>query len=253
MAALTARDLRGTLETLQSIADACADVASFARAGVGMLPALAASELTTLSICDLDTAHRSVVSEPSGAISSREIEVFDRHFFAHPLVRHHGRNAAARTRQIADLVPRHAFRETALYNDYYRAIGVDEAVAVPLYVDGRYLVSFVLQRKGRPFADTELACLELARPILASLYRLAAALDDARPASASAGGAPQTPTAALTPREREVLGWVAAGKTNADIADILDASPRTVAKHLEHIYEKLGVETRTAAAMRYRG
>ena len=54
----------------------------------------------------------------------------------------------------------------------------------------------------------------------------------------------------MTSREREVLGWVTAGKTNAQIATILGASPRTVAKHLERIYEKLGVESRTAAAMR---
>lgn len=54
--------------------------------------------------------------------------------------------------------------------------------------------------------------------------------------------------AALTPRETEVLSWLAKGKTNRDIADILGMSPRTVNKHLEHIFEKLGVETRTAAA-----
>jgi len=52
----------------------------------------------------------------------------------------------------------------------------------------------------------------------------------------------------LTPRELEVLLWVSRGKTNRDIGDILGLSPRTVNKHLEHIYEKLGVETRTAAA-----
>jgi DNA-binding CsgD family transcriptional regulator len=52
----------------------------------------------------------------------------------------------------------------------------------------------------------------------------------------------------LTQREREVLEWLAKGKTNRDIADILGLSPRTVDKHLEHIYIKLGVETRTAAA-----
>jgi len=54
--------------------------------------------------------------------------------------------------------------------------------------------------------------------------------------------------AALTPRETEVLGWLAKGKTNRDIADILGMSHRTVNKHLEHIFEKLGVETRAAAA-----
>jgi DNA-binding CsgD family transcriptional regulator len=52
----------------------------------------------------------------------------------------------------------------------------------------------------------------------------------------------------LTPREIEVLAWVAKGKTNRDIADILGMSPRTVNKHLEHIFVKLGVETRSAAA-----
>lgn len=55
-------------------------------------------------------------------------------------------------------------------------------------------------------------------------------------------------TAALTPREAEVLSWIAKGKTNRDIGDILGISARTVNKHLEHIFEKLGVETRAAAA-----
>ena len=54
-------------------------------------------------------------------------------------------------------------------------------------------------------------------------------------------------TAALTPRETEVLSWVAKGKTNRDVGDILGLSPRTVNKHLEHVFEKLGVETRAAA------
>ena len=55
-------------------------------------------------------------------------------------------------------------------------------------------------------------------------------------------------TAALTPRETEVLSWIAKGKTNRDVAEILGMSPRTVNKHLEHVFEKLGVETRAAAA-----
>src|SRR5438270_263754 len=57
----------------------------------------------------------------------------------------------------------------------------------------------------------------------------------------------------ITPREREVLTWVGAGKSDRQIADILGMSMRTVQKHLEHIYEKLGVETRTAAVMRALG
>ncbi len=52
----------------------------------------------------------------------------------------------------------------------------------------------------------------------------------------------------LTLREAEVLLWVSYGKSNIDISDVLKISPRTVQKHLERIYEKLGVETRSAAA-----
>jgi DNA-binding NarL/FixJ family response regulator len=54
----------------------------------------------------------------------------------------------------------------------------------------------------------------------------------------------------LTDREWEVLVWVARGKTNADIARLLHVAPSTIRKHLEHVFEKLGVHTRTAAVAR---
>jgi DNA-binding response OmpR family regulator/DNA-binding CsgD family transcriptional regulator len=52
----------------------------------------------------------------------------------------------------------------------------------------------------------------------------------------------------LTSREAEVLLWISRGKPNRDIGDILNISPRTVNKHLEQIFVKLGVENRAAAA-----
>jgi DNA-binding CsgD family transcriptional regulator len=54
----------------------------------------------------------------------------------------------------------------------------------------------------------------------------------------------------LTPRERQILAWVARGKTNPEIAQTLWIAPTTVRRHLENIYAKLGVHTRTAAATR---
>ena len=57
----------------------------------------------------------------------------------------------------------------------------------------------------------------------------------------------------LTPREAEVLLWLSYGKTNRDIADVLSLSIRTVNKHIENMFNKMGVENRTsAAAMAYR-
>ena len=55
-----------------------------------------------------------------------------------------------------------------------------------------------------------------------------------------------SPPSGLTPREAEIANWVVAGKTNAEIGSILDISERTVQKHLEHVFEKLGVPNRAA-------
>ena len=54
----------------------------------------------------------------------------------------------------------------------------------------------------------------------------------------------------LTPREAEVLAWVAQGKTNRETGVILEMSTRTVQKHLERVFDKLGVESRTGAILR---
>lgn len=55
----------------------------------------------------------------------------------------------------------------------------------------------------------------------------------------------------VTARETEVLSWVARGKTDGEIADLLRISRRTVQKHLQNAFQKLGVETRTAAMAKY--
>jgi DNA-binding CsgD family transcriptional regulator len=54
----------------------------------------------------------------------------------------------------------------------------------------------------------------------------------------------------LTPREAEVLLWTAQGKSNGDIATILGMSEKTVKQHLGVVFQKLGVESRTAASVR---
>jgi len=243
---LSHEQMRGALDSLHAIGEGCVRADDFARRGVECLPRLVASELTTLSVCNLDDGHRSVVSDTPGAISAREIAAFDRYFRDHPLVRSHARNPGAVTKRIADLVPESEFHESGLYNDYYRAIRIDHAMAVPIHVDRRLLVSFVFNRRGpRGFSDAERDSLELIRPHLGHLYRLCAALGRAGWAPAQAWQ--------LTPREQDVLRWLSAGKTDRDIGAILSISPRTVHKHLQRIYEKLGVETRTAAVARAHG
>jgi len=171
---LSGIEMRAALDTLHAIGKGCADGSDFARRGVHCLPRLISSELTTLSVCDLDSGHRSVVCDQPGAISRRELEVFDCHFFDHPLVREHGRNPAAVTRRIQDLLPDSAFQRTSLYNDYYRAIRIDHVMAVPIHVDRHVLVSFVVNRSKRGFSDRDRERVEVIRPHLGHLYRLSA-------------------------------------------------------------------------------
>lgn len=214
------------------MSEAALDKVSFAKLGVERLPALVASEFTTLSICHLASGKREVFGLPAGALSAQDRAAFDRHFHEHPLVRFHAYQGGRVPQRITDSVPFEQFRRTALYNDYYRRIRIDHAIALPIYVRDGLLVSFVLNRTRRDFTERERALLEVLRPHLAKIYQRINTVGQ------------------LTARETEVLRWVAAGKSNAQIGAILRISARTVQKHLQNIYDKLGVESRTAAAMR---
>lgn len=78
--------------------------------------------------------------------------------------------------------------------------------------------------------------------------RLKRAASQARPAPVFT--AQRLESLGLTPREAEVLFWLAQGKANGDIATILELSMPTVKTHLAHIFDKLGVENRTSAVVR---
>ena len=74
---------------------------------------------------------------------------------------------------------------------------------------------------------------------------------DRRPAHPRGAQTPDRRPPLLTPREQEVIALVADGLRNSEIAERLWVSPATVRKHLENIYDKLGVHTRTAAVARF--
>lgn len=142
--------------------------------------------------------------------------------------------------------------------DYARTLQVlarmeAQAQDGPSFANALMQVSVVLKRRCLDFDERDRERLDLLCPHLAFLYRHAC-----QAAAAPQGDTPllrvpmplDIPVPGLTPRESEVMHWLACAKTDAEIAALLSISPRTVQKHLEHIYVKLGVETRTAAVMR---
>ena len=132
-----------------------------------------------------------------------------------------------------------------LLNEYFAATGKFAPVRLLAWIDE----AIAAKSEGRP--PGQLLCTSGAKRLLASFHdqtgdeEWLVVLREENDASA----VESLMTAfRLTLREAEVLYWVTLGKTSKDIGDILGSSPRTVNKHLEHIFEKLGVETRTAAA-----
>jgi DNA-binding NarL/FixJ family response regulator len=113
------------------------------------------------------------------------------------------------------------------------------------------VLAVALSRRRRDYTDLERNVAEQARPFLIQAYRNAIAYDllraDAARLTSSALIEPLL-AARLTNREAEVLSSVALGRSNQHIAALLGISPRTVGKHLEHSYRKLGVTDRWAAA-----
>ena len=250
---LTRSDYARALQLLAQVEPQTGDEGSFARAVVLALHDYLGAELTTLSVCNLVTRHRGVGSLPDVRPRADEIACFDRHFFEHPLVRHHGFEGCMVTRRVSDLLSGHDLQRSALYGDYCQRLGLEYTIALPLVSEHRTLVSVVLNRRGLDFDQRDRERLDLLRPHLAFLYgqarrAIATPLGDPPPLAPPMPPDPTPP--GLTLREAEVMHWLARGKTDAEIAALLSISPSTVQKHLEHVYVKLGVETRTAAVMR---
>jgi DNA-binding CsgD family transcriptional regulator len=146
-----------------------------------------------------------------------------------------------RALRISDFASARQLHRLDYYDQALKPIGVEHQirfwVAAPHGIARYYYVS--RRKENSDFTDRDRDMLQLLRPFLVALHER---FDSTAPESAGADG--------LTNRETEILGWVARGKTNQEIAALLIVSPHTVRKHLEHVYEKLRVNSRTAAVAR---
>jgi DNA-binding CsgD family transcriptional regulator len=144
----------------------------------------------------------------------------------------------------SDLVERATYRRTGLWNDVERRVDAEDSLCLWLEVPGdpvlRRFLFGTTRRDG--LSDRDVRVLELLTPHLMRLYARAARRGEVVPG-----------LELLTPREREVIRLVAAGRTNRETARSLWISPHTVRRHLEHIFEKLEVTTRTAAVAKVLG
>ena len=155
-----------------------------------------------------------------------------------------------RTLAISDFLSDREFRRRGLYAEVCKPLGVRAVMKVFLPTGAATGASLVFDTSRSKFAESDRLTLQRLVPHLAQLRRNALARRT-YPALIDSTAAARMRLRRLTPRERVVLARAAAGETNTAIAAALFISPGTVRKHLEHIYDKLEVRTRTAAAAIY--
>ena len=168
-----------------------------------------------------------------------------------PMMRYRASTLDSRAIKLSDFLSTRALHRSVLYDRWLRPGGVEHEIEVQVSANLSQEQAFVFRRgPGRDFSERDRTVLDLLRPHLARLHELNTLRKRLRQLAAPA---PADGEADLTPREREVLDLVATGKTNVEVAAVLFIAPTTVRKHLENVYEKLGVRTRTAAVARFRG
>jgi DNA-binding CsgD family transcriptional regulator len=296
---------------------------------------------------NIPESRMSWITEPVNALPGPILrEMFSRHLREHPLIAHSSSsNTAIR---ISDFLSRQQFHRLALYNEYYRPLGVEYQLGTSISISAHHILGVGLDRDCPDFSENERLCLDLLRPHLIQSYRNLQILklmkravegnekklivvnrtgqvqlmnDDvwrifanyfdmprfhrslpdvlhnwikyerSRLCRESDVSSPSVPlviskggrkitihflwggkdseqdmiileedpadiasasidSSKLTRRETEILAWLSQGKTNAEIGLALSISPRTVKKHLEHIYSKLRVHRRSGAVAR---
>ena len=173
------------------------------------------------------------------------LAAFERNMSDHPFARHATRHGAGRALILSDFLTLTQLRQTRLYREALRPAKMGRLLSIG-YSSGPGLVTISLARpETEPdFTERDRTVLEVLQPhfTLAHTNIESESLGRAnRPRSLKASG--------LTPREIEVALWLVQGKTNPEIALILDTPSRTIEKHVERILHKLRVGNRALAAV----
>jgi DNA-binding CsgD family transcriptional regulator len=207
------RDLRRALDFLRECY-AFRDVDGFLAHLIAAIPSLVPSDFTSYTAF---TPRKLVtrVSRPSEPVSLETDRLFEQTMHQNPVVAYHRRTSNGQAVKITDFITQRQFRRTAHYSVRSPARRPRASDGLHVGGPGRYLL--LMREHGTALPPRALEAAGLSR------------------------------------REAEVLSHVAQGLTNEAVGSLLGISQRTVQKHLERIFDKLGVETRTAAVARALG
>jgi len=223
------------------------DPAGFADIVLPGLAALLGCDVLTYNEIGPAPGQTRYADYPAGALDPATQPVFAAHVHEHPLINYYRVTGSGEPVMISDFLTQQRFHRLGLYAEFFRGIPVEHQVAISLPGPDQEVIGVAMSRARRDFSDEDRALLSVLRaPLIAALLRARRRRQAGQVFTAMACSG----LADLTEREIQILRLVADGLTNASIAHALEVSPRTVAKHLEHIYRKFGVSSRAAAVSR---
>lgn len=202
-----------------------------------------------------------VTPEPEGIVTLSEpdivpelVDLWNGLAHENPLLQYYLRTQDGRAWRFSDVIESGELHALPLYRELYARIGVEHQMAFTLPAPPDRVLAIALSRAERDYSDEERDFANRARPYLIQAYLNAIAFEALRgPRVNGSSQPPLVPSlqaAGLTRRESEVLRLLALGRSNHHIAGSLGISYRTVGKHLEHAFRKLGVSDRSSAAGR---
>jgi DNA-binding CsgD family transcriptional regulator len=203
-----------------------------------------------VSLNDVGPGDGNVVAIVRPEIDMEWMKVFAPLIRQNPLVRRLDETRDGRAYRFSDVVTQEELRSLQIYTDFYAHIGVEYQMAFTLPHSHDRILGVALSRRHHDYSDAERDFVNRARPFLIQAYRNAVEFQRAKTEHGSDGAALLYSLRAkgLTTREAEVIRLVALGRSNRDAAAALGISERTIGKHLERAFKKLGVANRSSAA-----
>jgi DNA-binding CsgD family transcriptional regulator len=235
----------GMVAELQGVLDAD----EFGAALVGAVRAEVPCEWISLNAIGPRPADLWVLVEPE--LAPEDVARFGELVYENPLVQRYAQTRDSRVYRFSDVITLAELRRLRVHREFYGPLGIDYQLAFTLPSRPGHILGVALSRTGRDFGDDERDLLEQARPYFIQAYRNVLAFRDLQRAAGARDGEEvlaRLRGEGLTAREAQVVRLIARGSANRAVAAELGLSLRTVDKHLENAYRKLGVRSRTELA-----
>ncbi len=256
MERLRQRDLESSLSYVREL-HAQEDPEGFKRHVLTTITDLVPSELTTYNELDLRTSENLWEWEPVPSDFAELTRTFAVHMEDNPCIAYFRRTGDGRATKISDFLTQRQLRNLGYYSEYLRRAGLEYRMSMTIPKPPHSAIALALGRSTKDFSERDRLLLDLLRPYLVQAYENVATLARLRkePAKPMPAKSPRLSNESfqllgLTDREADILLGISQGKTNKQIAASLYVSPFTVKTHLQHIYRKLEVGSRTEAVSR---